>query len=111
MAHWTRSSRASQAAHTAPEGGPQRSGREAVQVLAEFAPAGRWETHSPGEELGYGSGTLLRRSRAGADHAEAGDSFFVQPAWSTTGKTTGKGRQSAGDLCRREGQADRHALK
>lgn len=69
-------------------------GREAVQVLAEFAPgaaAGR-HTH-PGEELGYVlAGTLLLE----VDGKEpitlkTGDTFFVPAGKIHDGKNVGKG--------------------
>lgn len=69
-------------------------GREAVQVLAEFAPgaaAGR-HTH-PGEELGYVlEGTLLLEVQGREPITlKAGDSFFVPAGVVHDGKNTGKG--------------------
>jgi len=69
-------------------------GREAVQVLAEFAPGAAAGKHThPGEELGYVlEGTLLLEIQGKPPVTlKAGDSFFVPAGVVHDGKNTGKG--------------------
>lgn len=69
-------------------------GREAVQVLAEFAPGAAAGKHThPGEELGYVlEGTLVLEVQGQpAVTLKAGDSFFVPAGVVHDGKNTGKG--------------------
>ena len=69
-------------------------GREAVQVLAEFAPGAAAGKHThPGEELGYVlEGTLVLEVQGKPPVTlKAGDSFFVPAGVVHDGKNTGKG--------------------
>ena len=68
-------------------------GREAVQVVAEFAPGAAAGKHThPGEELGYVlEGTLVLEIQGQpAVTLKAGDSFFVPAGVVHDGKNTGK---------------------
>jgi len=69
-------------------------GREAVQVLAEFAPGAAAGKHThPGEELGYIlEGTLVLEVVGQKPLTlKAGDSFFVPAGVVHDGKNVGKG--------------------
>ena len=68
--------------------------REAVQVLAEFAPGAAAGKHThPGEELGYIlEGTLVLEIQGKPPVTlKAGDSFFVPAGVVHDGKNVGKG--------------------
>jgi quercetin dioxygenase-like cupin family protein len=69
-------------------------GREAVQVVAEFAPGAAAGKHThPGEELGYVLEGTLQLEIQGKPSVtlKAGDSFFVPAGVVHDGKNTGKG--------------------
>jgi quercetin dioxygenase-like cupin family protein len=69
-------------------------GREAVQVVAEFAPGAAAGKHThPGEELGYVLEGTLQLEIQGKPPVtlKAGDSFFVPAGVVHDGKNTGKG--------------------
>lgn len=69
-------------------------GREAVQVLAEFAPGAAAGKHThPGEEMGYILEGTLMLEVVGQKPLmlKAGDTFFVPAGVVHDGKNVGKG--------------------
>ena len=69
-------------------------GREAVQVLAEFAPGAAAGKHThPGEEFGYVlEGTLMLEVQGGKPlMLKAGDTFFVPAGVVHDGRNVGNG--------------------